>query len=332
MNDFSSFQPEFYRMQNEFLLSQKTKEIKALRKLSLLAGSAVLLYVLIQNIIFVLVELFGLLELYRNNVLFGGGIDILMTILGVFLPFSLMGGKMKAVSGEAEPVLSEAPDKIHLLIFGAIGATGLVMLCNIISSYITAFISLFGYELASPNINMPDGVFGFALSMVRISILTAIVEEYSLRGHVLGNLRKYGDAFAIFMSAAVFSLMHGNLIQVPYAMLSGMVLGFFTLKTKSVWPAIFAHAVCNGLSVIASYLIEIAGEENALIIYSFVMYAIIFVGLIASFIFILSTRNRPLIKSESVLKPTEKLFHFLFTPTTLIAFLIMLYITATSVS
>ena len=75
MNDFSSFQPEFYRMQNEFLLSQKTKEIKALRKLSLLAGSAVLLYVLIQNIIFVLVELFGLLELYRNNVLFGGGIS-----------------------------------------------------------------------------------------------------------------------------------------------------------------------------------------------------------------------------------------------------------------
>ena len=82
-------------MQNEFLLARKTKEIKALRKLSLLAGSAVLLYVFIQNAIFVLVELFGLLELYRNNVLFGGGIDILMTILGVFLPFSLMGGNLK---------------------------------------------------------------------------------------------------------------------------------------------------------------------------------------------------------------------------------------------
>lgn len=332
MNDFSSFQPEFYGMHNEFLLARKNKEIKNLRKLSLLAGSAVLLYVLIQNVIFLLVELFGLLDLYRDNLLFSGGIDILMTILGVFLPFSLMGGKMKAVSGEAEPVLSEAPDKIHLLISGAIGATGLVMLSNIISSYITAFISLLGYELASPNVNMPDGVFGFALSMVRISILTAVVEEYSLRGHVLGNLRKYGDAFAIFMSAAVFSLMHGNLIQVPYAMLSGMVLGFFTLKAKSVWPAIFAHAVCNGLSVIASYLIEIAGEENALILYSFVMYAIIFVGLIASLIFIVSTKDRPLRKSESVLRNSEKLFHFLFTPTTLIAFLIMLYITATSVS
>lgn len=317
---------------NEFLLAQKTKEIKTLRKLSLYAGSAVLLYVFIQNVIFVLVELFGLLDIYRNSVLFSGGVDIFMTILGVFLPFSLMGGKMKTVSGEVEPVLSEAPDKVHLLISGAISATGLVMLCNIISSYITSFISLLGYELAAPNVNMPDGVFGFALSMVRISILTAIVEEYSLRGHVLGNLRKFGDAFAILMSAAVFSLMHGNLIQVPYAMLSGMVLGFFTLKTKSIWPAVFAHATCNGLSVIATYLIEALGEEKAMVLYAFVLYSLVFVGLVATFIFIVSTKDRPLKESESVLKPTEKLFHFLFTPTTLIAFLIMLYITATSVS
>ena len=323
---------EFPNVQNEIYLAQKTNEIKKLRKLSLLAGSAVLLYVFIQNVIFILVELFGLLDLYRSNIFFSGGIDILMTILGVFLPFSLMGRKMKEVSGEKEPVLSEAPDKAHLLISGALGATGLVMLSNIISSYISTFISLFGYELTSPDINMPDGIFGFTLSMVRISILTAIVEEYSLRGHILGNLRKYGDAFAIIMSAAVFSLMHGNLVQVPYAMLSGMVLGFFTLKTKSVWPAIFAHAVCNGLSVVVTYLMESVGEEKAMVLYALVMYAIIFAGLVATVIFALTTKDRPLRKSESKLKNSEKLFHFLFTPTTLIAFLVMLYITAASVS
>lgn len=326
------FMNEFPNVQNEIYLAQKTNEIKKLRKLSLLAGSAVLLYVFIQNVIFILVELFGLLDLYRSNIFFSGGIDILMTILGVFLPFSLMGRKMKEVSGEKEPVLSEAPDKAHLLISGALGATGLVMLSNIISSYISTFISLFGYELTSPDINMPDGIFGFTLSMVRISILTAIVEEYSLRGHILGNLRKYGDAFAIIMSAAVFSLMHGNLVQVPYAMLSGMVLGFFTLKTKSVWPAIFAHAVCNGLSVVVTYLMESVGEEKAMVLYALVMYAIIFAGLVATVIFALTTKDRPLRKSESKLKNSEKLFHFLFTPTTLIAFLVMLYITAASVS
>lgn len=332
MNEFSRFQPENPTVQHEIFFAKRKDEIKTLRKLSLLAGSAVLLYVFIQNAIFLLVELFGLLDLYRSNVFFGGGIDILMTVLGVFVPFNLAGRKMKTVSGEKDPILSEAPDKAHFLLFGSLAATGCVMLSNILSSYITYFISLIGYELSEPNISMPDGVFGFILSMLRISVLTAIVEEYSLRGHVLGNLRKYGDAFAVLMSAAVFSLMHGNLIQVPFAMLSGVALGIFTLKTKSIWPAIIAHAINNGLSVVITYLIKIVGEDPAMVLYSYAMYVLIFVGLVATFIFALFTKDRPLKKSESVLKLTEKLFHFLFTPTTLAAFLVMLYITAKSVS
>ncbi len=332
MDAFSNFKAEEPQIHDDNFFAKRTIETKALRKLSFLAGSAVLLYVFIQNLIFILVELFGLLDLYKSNYLFSGGIDILMTVLGVFAPFSLMGKKMKSISKEKEPVLSELPDSFMLLLFGALGATGCVMLSNILSSYITYFLSLIGYELSAPDINMPDGALGFVLSMLRISVLTAIVEEYALRGHVLGNLRKYGDTYAVLMSAAIFSLMHGNLIQVPYAMLSGVALGIFTLKTKSIWPAIIAHAIGNGLSVATTYLIKITGEETAMLLYSYAMYVLIFVGLVATFIFAFSTKDRPLRKSESVLKPVEKIYHFLFTPPTFAAFLIMLFITAKSIS
>lgn len=332
MDDFSNFKAEEPKVHDGSFFARRTIETKALRKLSFLAGSAVLLYVFIQNMLFILVELFGFMEVYKNNYLFSGGIDILMTVLGVFVPFTLVGRKMKSISGEKEPVLSEAPNNFMLLLFGTLGATGCVMLSNILSSYITYFISLIGYELSAPDINMPEGVLGFLLSMLRISILTAIVEEYALRGHVLGNLRKYGDTYAVLMSAAIFSLMHGNLIQVPYAMLSGVALGIFTLKTKSIWPAVIAHAIGNGLSVATTYLIKIIGEETAMLLYSYAMYVLIFIGLVATFIFAFSTKDRPLRKSESVLKPVEKLYHFLFTPPTFAAFLIMLFITAKSVS
>lgn len=332
MDEFSKFRTEEPRFYDDNLSFRKAIEKKALRKLSFLAGSAVLLYVFIQNAIFVLVELFGLLELYKSNYLFSGGIDILMTVLGVFVPFSLVARKMKSISGEKDPVLSELPNKPLLFLFGTLGATGCVMLSNIFSSYITYFISLIGYELTSPDLNMPDGFFGFTLSMLRISILTAIVEEYALRGHVLGNLRKYGDAFAVLMSAAIFALMHGNLIQVPFAMLSGVALGIFTLKTKSIWPAVIAHALNNGLSVVITYLIDIIGEDPAMVLYSYAMYVLIFIGLVATFIFAFSTKDTPLRKSLSVLTPAERIFNFLFTPTTFAAFLVMLFITASSVS
>ena len=332
MNEFSKFSAEEPWSYEDSFFARKTIEKKELRKLSSLAGSAVLLYVFIQNAIFIIVELFGLLDLYNNNYLFSGGIDILMTVLGVFLPFSLVSGKMKNISGEKEPVLSEMPDKSKLFLLGAFGATGCVMLSNIISSYITYFISLIGYELSAPDINMPDGFSGFALSMIRVSILTAIVEEYALRGHVLGNLRKYGDAFAVIMSAAIFALMHGNLIQVPFALLSGVALAVFTLKTKSIWPAVVAHAINNGLSVIITYLMEFIGEDPAMVLYTCVMYILIVIGIVTTVIFAFSTGDTPLGKPRTVLKPIEKACSFLFTPPTLLAFIVMVIITARTVS
>ena len=332
MNGFSPFDSESYPQRNVIYYEIREKEKREIKKLSLFAGSAVILYVVIQNGIFLAVEFFGLLDLYKSNALFGAGTDILLTILGVFLPFALMGAKMKKISGEKEPVLASAPKSFSLLILGALGATGFIMVANILSSYITWFISLFGFELTAPDIEMPEGFFGFFVSMLRISILTAIVEEYSLRGHILGNLRKYGDMFAVVVSASIFALMHGNLIQVPFAMLSGIALAIFTLKTKSIWPAIIAHAINNGLSVVITYLIRIMGEDPAMTLYTIAIYGFIFMGIIASLIFALITKDVPLRKSESALSASEKFKAFLLTPTTLVSLVIMVVITSASVS
>ena len=332
MNGFSPFDSESYPQRNVIYYEIREKEKREIKKLSLFAGSAVILYVVIQNGIFLAVELFGLLDLYKSNALFGAGTDILLTILGVFLPFALMGAKMKKISGEKEPVLASAPKSFSLLILGALGATGFIMVANILSSYITWFISLFGFELTAPDIEMPEGFFGFFVSMLRICILTAIVEEYSLRGHILGNLRKYGDMFAVVVSASIFALMHGNLIQVPFAMLSGIALAIFTLKTKSIWPAIIAHAINNGLSVVITYLIRIMGEDPAMTLYTIAIYGFIFMGIIASLIFALITKDVPLRKSESALSASEKFKAFLLTPTTLVSLVIMVVITSASVS
>ena len=36
---------------------------------------------------------------------------------------------------------------------------------------------------------------------------------FACRGLIMGILRKYGDGFAVLMTAAVFGLMHGNLTR-----------------------------------------------------------------------------------------------------------------------
>ncbi len=76
------------------------------------------------------------------------------------------------------------------------------------------------------------------------SILAPISEEILFRGYILRSLRPFGKRFAIFGSALLFGLFHGNLLQTPYALIVGLVLGYVTVE-YSIWWAIFIHGFNN---------------------------------------------------------------------------------------
>ena len=67
------------------------------------------------------------------------------------------------------------------------------------------------------------------------SFLAPFSEEILFRGLVLRSLQPYGKRFAIFGSALLFGLFHGNLLQTPYAFLMGLVLGYVTVEYSIPW-------------------------------------------------------------------------------------------------
>ena len=83
------------------------------------------------------------------------------------------------------------------------------------------------------------------------SILAPIAEELLFRGYVLRTLRPFGKKFAVFASAFLFGLFHGNLLQTPYAFLMGLLLGYVAVEYSVMW-AIGVH-VFNNL-VLADFL------------------------------------------------------------------------------
>ena len=76
------------------------------------------------------------------------------------------------------------------------------------------------------------------------SIAAPIAEELLFRGVVLRSLRPFGKKFAIFGSAVLFGIFHGNLLQTPYAILIGLVLGYVTVEYSIIW-AILLHGFNN---------------------------------------------------------------------------------------
>lgn len=89
------------------------------------------------------------------------------------------------------------------------------------------------------------------------SILAPIWEEVLFRGYVLRTLRPFGKRFSVFASAVLFGLFHGNLLQTPYALLMGLVLGYVTVEYSIGW-AVLLH-IFNNL-VLADLLTRISAN------------------------------------------------------------------------
>lgn len=88
-----------------------------------------------------------------------------------------------------------------------------------------------------------------------------IMEEIIFRGLVLRHLQPYGKSFAIVMSAFAFGIFHGNIVQIPYAFLVGLVLGYVAVEYNILW-AMVLHMINNLVlgDLIGRVLPEMAGN------------------------------------------------------------------------
>lgn len=89
------------------------------------------------------------------------------------------------------------------------------------------------------------------------AIFASIGEEILFRGYVLRCLRPYGKRFAILGSAVLFGLFHGNLLQTPYALVMGLVLGYVTAEYSIRW-AVVLHMFNN--LVLAEFLTRLTAN------------------------------------------------------------------------
>ena len=81
-------------------------------------------------------------------------------------------------------------------------------------------------------------------------------EELVFRGLVFGGLRKkYPFALAACMSAAVFGIYHGNLLQGIYGFVMGNVLAWGMEKKRTIKAPVLMHMAANLTSVILTAVI-----------------------------------------------------------------------------
>lgn len=307
MNNYnSSFEGRFYQGFSPEYFMRKQKEKADLKKVGFYTGVAIVGNIVVQNVLVVLLQIFGLGEKYLKDGVFSAGFDIIFTILALLLPFLLVSRKMNSHASVGRVFYLGGPYRKGLMLPAVVAGVGCCMGANIVTNYISAIFNNFGYEPSDLEFNLPDGPWGVILSLFRMAVIAGIVEEITMRGYVLGNLRFYGDGFAIVMSSLVFAVIHGNFTQIPFAFISAFGLGYFSVKTGTMWTGVIIHMLNNALSVIFYYTPDIIGEDANLWLQFVIIYGLIAAGVACTVHFNNKTKDIPLYKGGSVLENNEK--------------------------
>ncbi len=211
------------------------------------------------------------------------------------------------------------------------GKTGLVIIAGLAFCLLSAelttqmgnFFSFLNYEPPQVEFENGKGVFGVILTFLSIAVTPALVEEFAMRGIVLGVFRKYGDGFAIIVSSLIFGFMHASVFQIPFAFLDGMALGYITVKSKSIWPAVIIHFLNNALSTAFDYLYGAMPEDIVGIIYMALLLALLIAFIIV--VCVIGKKDPEYLKSEedfTEVTTAKKVGWFLTSPVIIISFLV----------
>ena len=246
--------------QRQLKIEQAKKKIRFLGNM---AGISILLFLVMNVIISTVILVPSVKELYSSSAAFQSAFSMVASFFYIFIPFLITFAVVRKREPEVEffPFGKIKPKRALLCI--PIGLA-VCLAANIITNLLIQLLSSAGVELSQPSDSMAkiETVPALLLSLAATAIMPALLEEFALRGVIMQPMRKYGMAFAIICSSVIFGIMHGNLIQAPFAFIVGLGLAFFAIKCGSLWIGVIIHMLNNGYSVILSFLENRVAEKT----------------------------------------------------------------------
>lgn len=227
----------------------------------------------------------------------------IVSVTNILLPFL---SATRSLGGNAErlyPLHRVKPSYALGMVFLGLGAC---MVLQYLSSIWGNALSVFGY-CDTQNIPYCRDIFVVPLLFVMLAVIPALTEELVYRGAVLHALRPYGDGFAVTVSAALFGMGHTDPVTAPFAFLTGLVLGFVTVKSRSLLPSVLIHLLNNSYALLCG-IISVEGSKSAVFAAEYIIPLVLIISGIAAFVlFVRKYKSFFLLKQgSSVLSAKEK--------------------------
>ena len=137
--------------------------------------------------------------------------------------------------------------KLYLCV--AVTCVGCMLLSTALAEYTSA------YDWETDVLKEIGSVGNNPIGALCICLIGPILEEVVFRGAILRRLLEtsWKPWVAILVSAIIFAIAHGNLVQGGAALVLGCAMGCVYYYTRSLWPCIFIHVLNNTTSTVLSW-------------------------------------------------------------------------------
>lgn len=337
MNNYYPYNPYGYnpqQYQEQFKRAQIIKREKhEMRKRSSFVALGIIFYILISFICWRVLFVFDDLKtLYNENTAFSLSIDVLIAAISLFGAYFISRLMIDRKHEGFIPVASAA-NKKHAFLLIPVG-----ILACIAGAFITmignSFLEeAFNVTFSQPEIPNPKTPVELWLYIMSGVVVPCIFEEIALRAGALQAMRKYGDWFAIITSSFVFAILHGNMIQTPFAFIAGIALGYIYVVTGTIWPGVIIHLI-NNFTTCLSLFSDVFSIDSKILDIIYIIYVIFFVVLgTVCLIVYLFDKNRPALrKSACPLTLWQKTVCFVINVPMIFSILYMGLVTLTFIS
>lgn len=87
---------------------------------------------------------------------------------------------------------------------------------------------------------------GIVVMLLSTAVVAPIVEELIFRGILMSRLSKVMNiVLAALFSTMTFGLLHGNIVQITYAVVLGLIMSFIAVRCASLLASCFFHIIVN---------------------------------------------------------------------------------------
>ena len=248
-----------------------------LRRLSRAGGGALLLFCALQLALVIMLHLLEnpaalLVKRFLPGVdantaeLFWNGFaSVLMGLLvimpGVLLGLRLLSPEDNNISLPFRRPANHPPVSKATIMKVVIAGAFLCLMGNFAATIFSSIANMLGYDFVAPENPASETTAGLLFMTFASAVMPGICEELLMRGMIMQPLRRYGDRFALVASALLFAILHQNMVQAPMAFCAGLALGWATMKTGTLWAAIFIHIWNNAVSTILLALEKPLGDS-----------------------------------------------------------------------